>query len=381
MQSDNQQNKILETIQDLVRFRTIDGRFDEFENAVRYIESFFKNTSLHVEKMYFQKYPALVISGRGGKHPHFFLQGHVDVVDGHDDQFNPKIESKKLYGRGTVDMKGFDAVAMHLLRDLASEAPEIDAGLMLTFDEEIGGQNGARQLAAMGYEPDILINGDGGYNYAVIHAEKGILKIKLSTRSESGRHPYPWDGQNAFDLLVRDYRQIMQMFDEQKMADENNNWISTFSSYDIVVKNEPSFAPHYAEMKINIYFTDDLSADEILKRIKQLVRYAKVEKLTASERVYLPPDDKHVLVMRDIMQRHFGRPIEIRAENGSSDARFFTDKGIPIIIVKMVGENHHGPDEHLLIPEIMPMYRSLKEFMITYSNKEHQPKHETAYHH
>ena len=368
MQQTDKQDAILNTLQDLIRLRTVDGRFDEFEKAVRYVEAFFVGTPLSVEKKYFNKYPALIISRNKSKHPFFFLQGHLDVVDGAEHQFQPVIKGDALFGRGSVDMKGFDAIAMHLLKDLATQEPAIDAGMMLTFDEEIGGANGAKKLAEAGYLPKILINGDGGYNYAVIHAEKGILKIKLSTQSESGRHPYPWDGQNAFDLLVRDYRQIMHTFEEQKLATEDNNWFTTYSSYDIKVENEPSFAPHYAEMKINIYFTEDVTADEMFEKIRKIVRFAKVEKLTASERVYLPPDDEHVLTMRDLMQTYFQHPIEIRAENGSSDARFFTNKGIPIVIVKVLGENHHGPDEHLYIPGIMPMYRSLRAFLQTYGH-------------
>ncbi|RLD12997.1 hypothetical protein DRI50_08070, partial [candidate division KSB1 bacterium] len=249
-------NGILETINDLIRFRTVEGQFDVFEKTVKYVYDFFHGSDLHIEQFRFNRFPALVITQNKTRTPHFFLQGHLDVVQGKDEQFVPRLQDGKLYGRGSVDMKGFDAVAMHILRDLSMAGTDLDAGLMLTFDEEIGGANGAAKLAEMGFLPRILINGDGGYNYAVIHAEKGILKIKLSTHSASGRHPYPWDGQNAFDLLVRDYRRIMHLFEEQKLATEDNNWYTTYSSYDIRVENEPSFAPHYAEMKINIYFTE-----------------------------------------------------------------------------------------------------------------------------
>ena len=378
MQPENKEQEILNTIRDLIRFRTVDGNFKEFEKAVDYVQNFFKNTPLLVQKYRFNGYPALVIGRSGKKHPRFFLQGHLDVVDGKDEQFLARIQGDALFGRGAVDMKGFDAVAMHLLRDLARQAPQIDAGLMLTFDEEIGGQNGAQKLAEMAYFPKILINGDGGYNYAVIHAEKGILKIKLSASSESGRHPYPWDGQNAFDLLVRDYQKIMQLFEKQKLATEDNNWYTTYSSYDIRVENEPFFAPHRAEMKVNIYFTDDLTADEMFERVKSVIRYSTIEKLSASERVYLPLDDEHVLKMRAIMERHFRHPIEIRAENGSSDARFFTNKGFPIIIVKMPGEDHHGPDERLFISGLLPMYHSLKEFLGYYHAIREDVKNEQA---
>ncbi len=374
-------NGILETINDLIRFRTVEGQFDVFEKTVKYVYDFFHGSDLHIEQFRFNRFPALVITQNKTRTPHFFLQGHLDVVQGKDEQFVPRLQEGKLYGRGSVDMKGFDAVAMHILRDLSMAGTDLDAGLMLTFDEEIGGANGAAKLAEMGFLPRILINGDGGYNYAVIHAEKGILKIKLSTHSASGRHPYPWDGQNAFDLLVRDYRRIMHLFEEQKLATEDNNWYTTYSSYDIRVENEPSFAPHYAEMKINIYFTEDVPADEMFQRIRKVVRFAQLEKISASERVFLPQNDPHVIAMRDLMQKHFGRPIEIRAENGSSDARFFTNKGIPIIIVKMAGEDHHGPNEHLYVRDILPMYHSVKDFMKMFALQESEKHNEIFTHH
>ncbi len=374
--NDPKLDAILQTISDLIQFRTVDGQFDTFENVVQYVQNFFADSNLFINVLRFNRYPALVITQNPTKNPQFFLQGHLDVVDGSPEQFVPKIHDNKLYGRGSVDMKGFDAVAMHLLRDFALSQKNVNAGLMLTFDEEIGGANGAEQLAKMGYLPKILINGDGGYNYAVIHAEKGILKIKISTQSESGRHPYPWDGQNAFDLLVRDYRKIMNLFEEQRLATENNNWFTTYSSYDVIVKNEPSFAPHYAEMKVNIYFTENVSAEEMFQRIKQVVQFGKVEKISASERVYLQKNDRHVLAMRKIMQQNFGRNIEVRTENGSSDARFFTNHDIPIIIVKMPGQDHHGPNEHLYVQDIMPMYYSLKEFIEKFAKQESKKQNE-----
>ena len=71
------------------------------------------------------------------------LSGHTDVVpvDGQDWSFDPFAVTEKdgrLYGRGTCDMKGFDALA------LSAVAPALERGLTrplqicLTRDEEIG---------------------------------------------------------------------------------------------------------------------------------------------------------------------------------------------------------------------------------------------------
>ncbi len=363
MLSDTDQQALLRTIMDLIRFRTVDGEFAEFDRTVEYVRRFFQGTPVHITEHRFNNYPALVLTTRQTTHPRIFLQGHLDVVPGESAQFSPKIKGDRLYGRGSVDMKGFDALAMHLLRELALHQPDADVGLMFTFDEEIGGANGAARLAEMGYGADMIINGDGGYNHAVIFAEKGILKIRICTEAIPGRHPYPWQGENAFDVLIRNYQNIISLFPEQWKATEEDNWYSTYSVYDVKVENKMHSPPHRAEMKMNFYFTEPVTPDELLEKIRLHARHVSIEKVSGSERVYLDPNNSAIRELRDIMEKHFRRPIAIRSENGSSDARFFTRLGVPILIVKVVGEDHHGPREHLVIPELMPLYRSLEEFI------------------
>ncbi len=367
---DMELKELVQTTSDLIRFRTVDGAFQEFERAVAYVKDFFRQVPVHITEHRFGKYPALVITTRPTRHPRIFFQGHLDVVPGEEEQFQPQIRGDRLYGRGSVDMKGFDALAMHLLRELARQQPEADVGLMLTFDEEIGGEHGAARLAELGYGANIIINGDGGYNYAVIFAEKGILKIRICTEAIPGRHPYPWQGENAFDVLIRNYQNIISLFPEHWKATEEDNWYSTYSVYDVKVENKMHSPPHRAEMKMNFYFTEPITPDELLEKIRLHARHVTIEKISGSERVYLNPNDPLIREMRDIMEQQFRREIKIRSENGSSDARFFTHLGVPILIVKVVGEDHHGPREHLLISQLMPLYRSLREFALRHLQPE-----------
>ncbi len=360
-------NELLQTIIDLVRFRTTENNFPEFEKAVNYIEKFFEGENVFINKHNYNGVPALVITVKDTKKPRILLQGHLDVVNGNDEQFIPKIEGDKLYGRGTVDMKGFIALAMHVLRDAARK--NLDVGLMITFDEEVGSENGTRRLVEdEGYECEILFNGDGGYNYAVIYGEKGILKFDMKVEAEPGRHPYPWDGENAFDLFVEDYRRITKLFPESKYATDADNWHTTYSIYDIKVFNDEFYPPKKVTAKMNIYFADDITSSALCKKIKDAVRHVSIEKFTASERVFVNPDDFHIQRLRQIMTENFGREIILKTENGSSDARFYANKGIPIVIVKMVGEDHHGANEHILISQILPMYNSVKDFVYEFSN-------------
>ncbi|NOX17655.1 MAG: M20 family metallopeptidase [Chlorobi bacterium] len=362
--------ELLKTIEDLIRFKTVDGNYDEFYASVEYIEKFFEGTGVFIQKHFFGKYPALFISTKETKTPEIMFQGHVDVVNGNPEQFIPKIEGDRLYGRGSVDMKGFDALALHLIRELALSGGDYDVGLMLTFDEEVGSENGASKMAELGYGGKKIFNGDGGYNFAVIHGEKGILKIKLEVSAKPGRHPYVWKGKNAFDLLIDDYRAISKLFPENGIATEDDNWHSTFSIYDVKIENDEFYPPKRAEAKMNIYFTDDLSVNQLLVKILSAAQYTRIKKITGSERVFLNPNDKCVVRLKEIMEQNFGREIIIRTENGSSDARYFTNAGAPIVIVKVVGEDFHGDNERLKIPYLLPLYDSMKEFVYQAVNKE-----------
>ena len=71
------------------------------------------------------------------------LSGHLDVVpvDGQDWTSSPwEVTERdgKLYGRGTCDMKGFDALALRALVDAKSRTLSRPLQIALSYDEEIG---------------------------------------------------------------------------------------------------------------------------------------------------------------------------------------------------------------------------------------------------
>lgn len=71
------------------------------------------------------------------------LSGHTDVVpvDGQDWSTDPWVVTErdgKLFGRGTCDMKGFDALALHALQKAVKSDLKKPLQIALSFDEEIG---------------------------------------------------------------------------------------------------------------------------------------------------------------------------------------------------------------------------------------------------
>ena len=84
------------------------------------------------------------------------LSGHTDVVpvDGQDwsrDPWRVVEEGGRLYGRGTCDMKGFDALAIWALVEAQQAGIRRPLQLALSYDEEIGCTRAPPMIAAMGH--------------------------------------------------------------------------------------------------------------------------------------------------------------------------------------------------------------------------------------
>lgn len=82
------------------------------------------------------------------------LSGHTDVVpvDGQEwasDPFALVERNGRLYGRGTCDMKGFDALALALVPDMLAAGLKRPIQIALSYDEEVGCLGAPRMIAEM----------------------------------------------------------------------------------------------------------------------------------------------------------------------------------------------------------------------------------------
>ncbi|WP_449409477.1 acetylornithine deacetylase [Methylobacterium komagatae] len=87
--------------------------------------------------------------------PGYILSGHSDVVptDGQpwsSDPFRLREEAGRLYGRGTSDMKGFLAVCLALLPEMAAAELAVPLHLAISYDEEVGCLGVRPLIARMG---------------------------------------------------------------------------------------------------------------------------------------------------------------------------------------------------------------------------------------
>jgi len=126
--------------------------------------------------------------------------------------FTPRVEGRRLYGRGSCDVKGSMAAMLVALDRLARERPKGMPNVVMacTVNEEYG-FTGAEVLAQLCRTPggDILPRRPDAAVVAeptgldVVVAHKGVVRWKCRTEGVAGHSARPEDGQNAIYNMSR----------------------------------------------------------------------------------------------------------------------------------------------------------------------------------
>lgn len=137
------------------------------------------------------------------------LAGHTDVVpvEGQvwtTDPFTATIREDRIYGRGACDMKGFIAVALALIPDLATMELRYPVHLAFTYDEEIGCFGAAELapvLARLPMKPSFCIVGEPT-SMRVISGHKGKLSVDCHVHGSEGHSAHNDRAVNAIEIAA-----------------------------------------------------------------------------------------------------------------------------------------------------------------------------------
>lgn len=139
----------------------------------------------------------------------YIISGHMDVVPAgesqwHSDPFSLRREGKRLYGRGTTDMKGFLACALAALPRLAAIGLRQPVHLAFSYDEEAGCRGVPHLLAAL---PDLCTQPLGAIigepsRMQPVRAHKGKAAARLEIIGRSGHSSRPDLGLNAIHSMA-----------------------------------------------------------------------------------------------------------------------------------------------------------------------------------
>ncbi len=202
--------EVVEICRDLVRIDTSnygDGSGPGERAAAEYVAAQLSEVGIVAEIIESEPGRASLVAQWGTQNgrPGLLLHGHLDVVPAFAEQwrvdpFAAEIVDGYLYGRGTVDMKDFDAILLSVIRarQRAGAVPDRPITLVFTADEEAGSLLGAHWLVehraelfegiteAVGEVGGFSVPVAGRRLYLIQSGEKGMAWLRLRAHGTQG---------------------------------------------------------------------------------------------------------------------------------------------------------------------------------------------------
>jgi succinyl-diaminopimelate desuccinylase len=350
--------EIIDLAHELICFKTMHSQPDEIERCVSFIEDYLKQNAIDYRRLNHNNIPSILVTRPDGSVP-VLLMSHIDVVDAPDAMFKPRENGGNLYGRGSIDDKYAAALSLVLIKQHLQELRAtgkgfdcLQAGLLITADEEIGGTNGAQKALAQ-IKTEFGIALDGGSLEKIVIKEKGIIRLKIVARGKTAHSARPWLGENAIDLLIADYQKLKKHF----ALSAPDHWHRTLNLSRIQAGKAANQVPDYAEALFDIRYTE---ADNIGDRIAAIKDELQSEVVVTTEQpVFIGGDSPYLDFLLEISPQS-----EVGFEHGASDARFLSDHGIKGIVWGADGDmSQHSEAEHVNIDSVYKLYHILAEFI------------------
>lgn len=353
----------------LVSFKTTADRPKELLKCRDYITSLFNKKGLFIKKYSKANKLSLVISTCDTKDFDIILSGHFDVVPAEKHAFIPVSKGNRLYGRGTSDMKGHVAAMILALLEISKWRKKPKIALMLTSDEEIGGFNGTKYLLEdKKYRSKCVFVPDGGEDFKIILAEKGVVHMCIRAKGKTAHGSRPWLGENAIVKLFDVYKTISKEFPLPK---DKDNWGKTVNIGKIIGGDAVNKVPDFAEMYLDIRYTEQTSSKSVVKKVKDICK--KVSNVNAVLKIqgsclFTPKGDKYVQRLEEVMKEVLRRDIKFGKGHGASDGRFFSERKIPVLMTKCKCSEPHIKNEWVNIKSLYKLQEIITLFLENFSS-------------
>jgi glutamate carboxypeptidase len=291
--------------------------------------------------------PDLIGTVTGSGTGRVMVLGHVDTVIGHDAHQPLRRQGDRLYGTGTVDMKGGDVLALGVARALA-QRPETFAELavLMVTDEEWRTHPFVHAARFSGYDACLCFEGgqldDNGDDGVVVRRKAaGTLRVIASGRaSHSGSAPD--QGRNALLALARTAETVAALHDPA--GPEQLSAVPTVMRSGDAFNVVPAAGELIFDLRARRLDTFDDVLAAVVPVIDEVVLDARMERRW-------PGMDSTALTepLLAAASARLGRTIAGVPRGGASDASHFAET-IPLTVDGLGprGGGAHTPEEYVL---------------------------------
>jgi succinyl-diaminopimelate desuccinylase len=288
------------------------------------------------------------------------LHGHLDVVPGRPEQFEPRVEGDRLFGRGAYDMKGGLAAMMCALKDLERQE-RVRVRLICVPDEESEELDvrSTDAVVRMGLGGDFAITGEPTNLHIGVEA-KGVLAMRIEVQGRAAHSSTPWLGDNAVLKAVDMFRAIESLpFSRQssELFDRPSINLGRIQGGDALNK-----VPDACTMAVDIRYLPGQDPEQILEQVRAMPD-VEVTRTFIHPPVAVSRTNPYVQALREAVTRAVHDETLSVGRDGASDAAAFIAAGIPAVEFGPAGEGHHGPEEWVSLGSLARYRRALADFV------------------
>tara|TARA_B100000315_G_C14470067_1_gene537877 strand:- start:43 stop:1122 length:1080 start_codon:yes stop_codon:yes gene_type:complete len=354
------EEELLQHLKTLISFQTTEGSNAEKGNLLQWVEETFIQDSKHpIIKGEVEGSPYLYLQHSD---PHLLWFGHVDVVPGSNDQFSLRNEGEKVYGRGVKDMKGAILSFLLAYRDARKDGLEPNISILLTSDEETAGPTIPTLLQEGKVKAPVAFTPDTGSSPGIVTEHKGVVWAELIAHGSGGHAAMPWKSDNPIWKLS----DALQSLKEAFPSGTEDDWQITVTPAMLSGSEARNQIPDTAHCSIDIRYPSDACKDakEVLQQVtKVLPKDCELREVLSASPLQTDPKHPMVTLIQSIGEEVEGRPIEIIREHGGTDARYFSEVGIPAFLYGPIGGDLHGAQEWVSVPSLLQQYEICRRLL------------------
>lgn len=306
----------------LVGIPSYTGNFGAMNLCFEVCKGFLINThGIYIKEFERNNYKSIIFSNVDSLVFDVISPCHLDVVVAEKYELKIDKNTSRLLGRGVFDMKGFVASNLINLKFLAEKNSNISYGVVITSDEETGGENGMKYLVEnVGLKTNLVLDSDKGGNISSIAKENlGAMTIKL------------YGGRENIKKTIQSIKNVFRGYHCEDYGDE----------MDI----------NFGD--INIHQTlGDCMDKNVTSQILMFNDYIKYD-----------INDKYHQLYRHIAETA-GLKINYTTTNGTNDSRYFSTDNVSVITHQAIGGDSHEETEWLDLGSLHIFNKIQRKFLV-----------------
>jgi len=338
------------------------SRAEELVAAAGFVKGWLESRDIEVLHHDHNGLPVLVAEvGPSRKDlPCVVFHGHLDVVPGRQEQYEPRIEGDRLFGRGAYDMKGALAAMMCALKDVERQE-RVRVRLVCVPDEESEelDERATEGVVERGLGGNFAITGEPTNLHIGVEA-KGVLAMSIEVHGRAAHSSTPWLGDNAVLKAIDVFRAIETLpfsRESSEMFDRPSINLGRIKGGDALNK-----VPDECTMAVDIRYLPGQDPAEILTQVES------IPEIDVTRTFIWPPvsvarTDPYVRALREAVARSIRGEAMSVGRDGASDAASFLGAGIPAVEFGPAGAGHHGPEEWVSVSSMARYRRALGDFI------------------